>query len=144
MNDDSAILGDEPLVDGMNISLRYRRDFHVADAERLLAAARAAYRELHPDSMPNAAEEHVTCASDAIFTILEHAGLLGDRIDDRLATRASEGLELGGWQARIIIDEPEPLHPDPRRSCLRPDVFALPRTATDAGRPPRAEWPGGE
>ncbi|MFI6041587.1 hypothetical protein ACIA8C_08120 [Nocardia sp. NPDC051321] len=132
MNDDNGIVGDQPLADGTNISLRYRRDFHVADAARLLAAARTAYRELHPDSTPSAAQEHVTCASDAIFTILEHAGLLGDRIDDRLAARTSDGLELGGWRAQIVIDEPWPLHREPRRDCLRPvDVFALPRTVTD-------------
>ncbi|WP_146251344.1 hypothetical protein [Nocardia tenerifensis] len=130
MDDDDAIVGGEPLVDGMHISLRYRRDFHVADAARLLAAARAAYRELHPGSTSSAAEERVTCAAEAIFTILEHAGLLGDKVDDRLDAQAAEGLELGGWRAQIVLDEPWPLHREPRRDCLRPaDVFALRESA---------------
>jgi hypothetical protein len=118
------IHGDEPLVDGMTISLRYRRDFVVADAARLLAEARRLHRELQPGTTQADAEAMVTCAADAIYTILEHAGLIGDAADARLAVHGEAGLELAGWRSEITFN-PEPLRPD--YDCLRTgDVFALP------------------
>jgi hypothetical protein len=125
MDDDKAVLGDDPLIDGMNISLRFRRDFVVTDAARLLEAARQAYRELHPEASPQDAVVMVTSAADAIFTILERDGLLGEAIEARLAERERDGLQLGGTRAQVVLDDPAPL---PRGwDCFRTgDVFALP------------------
>ncbi|MFI9508068.1 hypothetical protein [Nocardia sp. NPDC052566] len=128
MHDNGGIIGNDPLADGMNISLRYRRDFRVTDAGRLLDVARRAYLHLHPDSTSEDAEAAVTCAADAVFTILEYDQLLGDEIETRLAAREIDGLSLGGWQAQLVLDEPQPLHRDPRGNCLRGDVFALPES----------------
>src|SRR5262245_7782201 len=99
------VIGDEPLVDGMNISVRYRRDFVVTDAARLLDAARGVFCELNPDASPDDAAEVVTCAADAIFTILEGDGLVGDAIDARLASRERDGVKVLGWRAQVVIDE---------------------------------------
>jgi hypothetical protein len=119
------ILGDEPLVDGMTISLRYRRDFVVADAARLLAEARRLHRGLRPGATQADAEATVTSAADAIYTILEHTGLIGDAADARLAAHSETGLELAGWRSEITFNDPEPLRPD--YDCLRTDdVFKLP------------------
>ncbi len=110
----------------MRLSLRLRRDFTVTDADRLLAAARRAYRQLNPGTSAREAEGMVTGAADALFVILEQAGLLGDTIDDRLAAHAVDGLALGGWRARVVLNEPFPLAPGPRSNCLRGDeVFAV-------------------
>jgi hypothetical protein len=69
----------------------------------------------------------VSCAADALFVILEHAGMLGDAVGRRLAGYAADGLTLGGGRSQVVLDEPDPLHPDPLRNCLRDgDVFALP------------------
>ncbi len=124
MPGDDSMVGDDPLADGMALSLRLRRDFTVTDAARLLAAARRLYRELDPGTSATEAREAVTCAADALFVILEHAGLLGDVADGRLG--AADGLAAAGWRAQIVIDEPAPLSPEPRSDCLRGDVFALP------------------
>ncbi len=120
------MVGYEPLATGMSLSLRLRRDFTVADADRLLAAARRIYGELNPGADAAEAVEAVTSAADALFVILEHAGLLGDATDDRLADHAADGLTMGGWRAEIVVNEPFPLSPGPRSNCLRGDVFALP------------------
>ncbi|KAB2352195.1 hypothetical protein [Actinomadura rudentiformis] len=127
MPSDDSTIGDDPLADGMALSLRLRRDFTVTDADRLLTAARRIYRELHPDTSADEAAGTVTCAADALFVILEHAGLLGDAVDDRLSGHAADGLAIGGWRAQIVLGEPAPLSPEPRSDCLRGDVFALPR-----------------
>ena len=84
----------------MALSLRLRRDFTVTDADRLLTAARRIYRELNPDTSADEASGTVTCAADALFVILEHAGLLGDAADSRLSSHAADGLAGGGWRAR--------------------------------------------
>jgi hypothetical protein len=127
-----TIVGDDPLVDGMRISVRVRRDFMVTDADRLLQAARRAYRELHPDADANEASSVVTCAADAVFTVLEYAGVVGDIADNRLARRSADGLAPGGWRAEVTINEPDPLLPG--RDCLLTgDVFALPATPSDDG-----------
>jgi hypothetical protein len=110
----------------MNLSVRLRRDFVVADAGRLLAAARRAYQELNSGTSAEEAREMVSCAADALFVLLEHAGLLGDAVDGRLAGYTAEGLAVGGWRAQVVINEPDPLSTRPRGDCLRgDDVFTL-------------------
>ena len=110
--------------------MRLRRDFTVTDAERLLAAARRTYGERHPDASADDAAAVVTCAADALYIILELAGLIGDGVDGRLADLVSEGLALGGWRAQVTVNEPDPLLPG--RDCFRiDDVFALPITGAD-------------
>ncbi|MEV0401801.1 hypothetical protein [Actinoallomurus sp. NPDC050550] len=127
MPGDDSTIGDDPLADGMALSLRLRRDFTVTDADRLLAVARRIYREIYPDTSAAEAAGAVSCAAEALFVILEHVGLLGDAADDRLSGHAADGLAVGGWRAQIVIDEPAPLSPYPRSDCLRRgDVFALP------------------
>ncbi|MGN9914459.1 hypothetical protein ACTMTJ_43700 [Phytohabitans sp. LJ34] len=131
MSDEDGVIGDEPLVDGMILSVRLRRDFTVTDAGRLLVAARRLYCELNPDVSADEARALVTCAADALFVILEHAGLLGDATDDRLAGHAVDGLAVEGWRAEAVINEPFPLSPDLRGNCLRGDVFAIPNRYKD-------------
>ena len=127
-----TMVGDDPLVDGMSISVRMRRDFTVTNAARFLAAARRAYRELHPDADANEANTMVMCAADAVFTVLEHAGLLGHTVEDRLARGVPDGLALGGRRAQFTVNEPDPLPPG--YDCFRTgDVFALPTTDVDEG-----------
>ena len=127
MSPDDGVIGDDPLVAGMRLSLRLRRDFVITDPDRLLAAARDVYRELTPGADVGQAQATVTGAADALFVILEHAGLLGEVVDERLASHAPNGLALGGSRAQIVINEPAPLAPGPRTDCLREkDVFALP------------------
>lgn len=124
---DDGVTGDGPLVDGMRLSVRLRRDFTVTDADGLLAAARRTYCELNPGTSAAEANDVVVCAADALFVILEQAGLLGRAADDRLAGHASNGLATGGWRAQIVLDEPHPLAPRQQSECLRgDDVFALP------------------
>jgi hypothetical protein len=123
--DQDVISVGEPLADGMHIAVRLRRDFTVTDATRLLAAARAAYLELHPGATQNDAAEVVTSAADAIFALLEHDGLLGHTADRALAAHSAHGLQPGGWRAQVTIDEPHHLSPGP--DCFtHGDVFALP------------------
>ena len=132
MSGDGTVSGDDPLVDGLSLSLRLRRDFSVADAARLLAAARRTYQDLNPDAGADEASAMVSCAADALFVILEHAGLLGEDADSRLEGYTRDGLKLGGWQAQVVANEPWPLSPEPRHDCLRGDVFALPPDQTEA------------
>lgn len=126
VSSDGTVIGDDPLADGMNVSVRFRRDFVVTDAARLLATARGVFLELNPTATPDDADAAVASTADAIFTILERDGLIGDAVDARLAAREADGLGLAGWQAQLIPNEPEPLRPG--QSCLRGDVFALPQT----------------
>jgi hypothetical protein len=131
MADHDGVIGDDPLVDGMNLSVRLRQDFTVTDAGRLLAAARRIYRDLNPGTTADEAQAMVSCAADALFVILEHAGIIGEAFDDRLADYAAEGLEAGGNRAEVVPNEPWPLS-SPRGDCLRTgDVFALPPDAID-------------
>lgn len=124
------VVGDAPLVDGMAISVRMRRDFTVTDADRFLAAGRRMLRELHPDVSEADAATMVTCATDALFVVLEHAGLIGGSADDRLAGRASDGLAVAGWRAQVTVNEPNPLPARP--DCLRTgDVLACPTARRD-------------
>ena len=129
---DDGVIGDDPLVNGMSLSVRLRRDFTVTDADRLLATARRTYRELNPGTSAEEACEMVSCAADALFVILEHAGLLGDAVDSRLAGYTPGGLAVGGSRAQVVLNEPDPLSPRPRGDCFRGgDVFALPPSDDD-------------
>jgi hypothetical protein len=128
VGDDITAVGDGLLVDGMTVSLRYRPDFVVTDAAGLLDAARRAFCELNPQASSVEAVASVTCAADAIYTILERDGLIGDAIDARLADHGPDGIEALGWRAEVV-DEPAPLRPG--WDCLRTgDVFALPTSAS--------------
>jgi hypothetical protein len=121
------VIGDDPLVDGMSLSVRLRLDFTVTDADRLLATARRIHQDLNPGTSAAEARTMVSCAADALFVILEDAGLLGDAVDGRLAGYARDGLAVGGGRAQVVPDEPQPLSPRPREDCVRgEDVFALP------------------
>jgi hypothetical protein len=112
----------------MRIALRLRRDFVVTDAGQLLATARQAHRQLNPGTTEQDAIEAVTSAADAVFMLLEQAGLLGSAADTSLAGYESEGLALGGWRAQVTFDDPRPLPSGP--DCFRDDdVFALPGSA---------------
>ncbi|QIS08593.1 hypothetical protein [Nocardia arthritidis] len=135
MSGADGMIGDEPLADGMEISLRYRLDLRVTDARRLLAAARRAYLELNPDATAAEAQGEVRCAAEAIGEILAHAGLFGDgEVHRRLESRVDDGVEVGGWAARICVDEPYPLSPSPLGNCLRGDeIFEVPARDGDDG-----------
>jgi hypothetical protein len=124
---DDAGTGDQ-LVDGMNLSIRLRRDFTVTDAGRLLVAARRMYQELNPGTSTDDAEAMVSCAADAFYVVLEHAGLIGDAVDERLTTYRGDGLDVGGWRSEVVANDPWPLSPGPLSNCLTgaEDVFALP------------------
>jgi hypothetical protein len=123
--DQGMIIGSEPLTDGMHIAVRLRRDFTVTDAGLLLAAARPAYMELNPGAAHHDTAQVVTSAADAIFTILEHDGLLGRAVDRALAARADHGLQPDRWRAQVTINEARRLPPGP--DCLtQDDVFAQP------------------
>jgi hypothetical protein len=124
------VVGDDPLVDGMAMSVRVRRDFTVTDADRLLATARRIYRELYPGASAADAATMVTCAADALFMVLERAGLIGNLADDRLAGHESDGLAVAGWRAQVTVNEPNPLPAGADCLCTE-DVFALPATSAD-------------
>jgi hypothetical protein len=121
------VVGDDPLVDGMRVAVRLRRDFVVADSEQLLAAGRRTYMRLNPGATEQDAAGAVTGVADVIFILLEGAGLIGDVADSTLATYQSDGLELGGWHGQVTIDDPWPLTVRP--DCVERDVFALPPTS---------------
>ena len=111
----------------MKLSVRLRRDFTVTDAGRLLAAARRMYQELNPGSSADDAEAMVSFAADAFYVILDHAGLIGDAVDERLIAYRGDGLDVGGWRAEVVADDPWPLSPGLLSNCVGPDdVFALP------------------
>jgi hypothetical protein len=121
----SKVIGDEPLEDGMHVAIRIRRDFMITDAQRVLDAARTAYRELNPESSQAEAAESVSSAADAVFTILERAGILGPEADNALAARAMDGLASQGQRAQVTINENRRLLAAP--DCFADDdVFALP------------------
>src|SRR2546430_16423540 len=52
VGDDIMVIGDEPLVDGMNISLRYRRDLVGTHAAPPLDAAPRGFCGLEPPATP--------------------------------------------------------------------------------------------
>lgn len=130
VDDDGGIIGGDPLREGMYLSVRLRRDFLVTDAARLLGAARRVYRDLNPGATAQDAAVAVTCAADAVFVIVESAGMLGDAADAGLAAHEADGLRAGGFRAQVVIDEPGPLPAG--WDCLRTgDVFALPPSAIE-------------
>jgi len=109
----------------MHVAIRIRRDFVITDAQRVLVAGRTAYRELNPESSQAEADESVSSAADAIFTILEHAGVLGPKADAAVAARATDGLVPQGQRAQLTINEKRRLPASP--DCFADDdVFALP------------------
>lgn len=123
-----TIVGDDPPADGMHVSVRVRRDFTIIDADRFLELARQAYRGLHPDAEADEAHAMVTSVADAMFAILEHAGVVGDVVEAKLRSSEASGLMLGGWRAQVTANESDPLLPG--RDCLRTDdVFAVPSSA---------------
>ena len=123
--DEGIIVGDEPPADGMYLAVRIRCDFTVANAERMLAAARGAYVDLNPGSSEQDAADVVTSAADAIFTLLERDGVIGSATEARLADGAEFGLEAGGWRAQVTTNQKPRLPAGP--DCFdRGDVFALP------------------
>jgi hypothetical protein len=125
--ENDAVIGDDPLIDGMRLSVRLRYDFAVSDASRLLAAARRIYQDLNPGAGADETDAMVTCAADALFVVLEHAGLFGAGVDEQLAAYRNSGLEVSGSRAQVVPNEPCPLSGTPRGDCLRTeDVFALP------------------
>ncbi|MFJ9695660.1 hypothetical protein [Kitasatospora sp. NPDC101183] len=85
---------------GMTISVRHRQDVVVADPERLLAAARAAFRELHPDIPDADVPAHVADVHDAVFALLERFGRLADGTD---------GLSPAGDRVEVVLDVDRPL-----------------------------------
>jgi hypothetical protein len=123
------VVGGKPLADGMLISVRMRRDFVVADAERFLRAARRAYVDMTGGTEADAAQM-VTCAADAIFAFIERAGMTGHALDDFLEA-AADGLTIGGQIAHVTMDQDQPL---PTGRCWFgynvDDVFALPPEAS--------------
>lgn len=123
--DHDNIAGNEPLVDGMHVVVRLRRDFTVTDAAQLLAAARTAYIRDNPGTGPQDAEAAVTSAADAVFTILGSRGLLGPAADQALADGARDGLRPGGWRAQVTLNEAYRL-PSGWACFEDGDVFALP------------------
>ena len=133
VSESGQTVGDDPLVEGMAISLRLRRDFTVTDADRLLHAARRMYRDLNPGASAEDADAMVTCAADALFVVLEQAGLLGDAANGRLAAHEAEGLAVAGWRAEVTLNEPNPLLAG-SNGLRTDDVFALP-APNAAGRP---------
>lgn len=86
------------------------------------------YQDLNSGATDQDAAEVVTCAGDAIFTLLEHAGVLGSAADSALAAYEPEGLTLGGQRAQVTFNDPDPLPSGP--DCFGDhDVFALPASA---------------
>ncbi|GAB1509064.1 hypothetical protein [Actinophytocola sp. KF-1] len=131
----------EPVTprEGMTVSVRLRRDVVITDPGRFLAAARAAYRDLHPGCGDAEAAEAVADVTDAVFALIEHtwpaggsslwpdwnrpevgrnAPLPGDR-----ETGQPDGLHPAGWLLKVDT-EPQPLQD---YGCfLPPDPFASP------------------
>ncbi|MFI6154379.1 hypothetical protein ACIBCA_17040 [Kitasatospora sp. NPDC051170] len=118
-------------AEGMTISVWHRQDVVVVDPERFMAAARAAFRQLHPDVPEQAVAEHVADVHDAAFALLDlhgrltpdppgtTAGLPGRRFADR-----PDGLSPAGDHVEIVLDVPRPLQD---YGCFGPEnAFARP------------------
>ena len=112
MADDDGYIGADRLVDGMRISLRMRRDFVVTDAARFLAAGRRAFMDLHPDVTEETAAEHVWCAADAVYAVLERDGFMSEQDADGLAGR--------GGRQQLTFNDPAPLSYPP--NCFEGDL----------------------
>lgn len=110
VTDDDGVIGDDPLVNGMSLSIRLRRDFTVVDGDRLLAAARRAYRELNPGTSAEEACEFVSCAADALF--------VSSNTLDCSATRSTAGSPVtppAGWK---LVDGVHKSCSTSRNRCL--------------------------
>ncbi len=115
----------------MIISVRTRRDVVVVDPARFLAAARAAYRDLHPD----ADEAEITDVYDAVGVLLDRFGPLASDAPDQLVGYGGplpghrvldrpDGLSPAGELQQIVVDDPMALQD---YGCFLPeDPFALP------------------
>jgi hypothetical protein len=138
----------------MTISVRMRRDVVVADPQRFLAAARRAYRDLHPEVDEAEAAGLIVDAVDAAYALLERFGHL-EPDDPRAAARRAptvhhtpehtgrapvdgppdprrpDGLSAAGWRTQIVLNDPMPLR-DP--GCFdQADPFALPSDSSPHG-----------
>jgi hypothetical protein len=118
VDDDSSLIGFDPLVDGMRITLRLRRDLTVNDAAAVLAAGRRAFLDLHPDIEAHTVEEHVTCAADAVYALLDRDGVMSDHRE--------VGLVSGGFREQLSFNDPLPLPDPPHCFDGHVDYFALP------------------
>ena len=49
-------------------------------------------------------EAMVSSAADAFYVRLDHAGLTGDAVDDRLTTCRGDRLDVSGWRAEVAND----------------------------------------
>ncbi|GAA0383177.1 hypothetical protein Acor_70680 [Acrocarpospora corrugata] len=104
---------------GMTISVRTRRDVVIVDPERFMAAARAAFRDLHPDLSEETAAKSVADVYDAVNILLDRLGRLaadapemplgrggsppGQRVLDR-----PDGLSPAGELQQIVLNDPMP------------------------------------
>jgi hypothetical protein len=133
-------------VSGMTISVRSRRDVVIVDPDQFLAAARRAYRDVHPDVSEEGAAESIVDAVDATYALLERFGqLLPDdpagmiMMPSRGRTSQAEGslpgkdgqdaertdgLSPAGWRTQVVLNETVTLQD---YGCFGPeDPFALP------------------
>ncbi|NRQ30705.1 hypothetical protein HII36_02485 [Nonomuraea sp. NN258] len=119
-----------PVV-GMTISVRTRRDVVIADSERFLAAARAAYRDLYPEVSEESAAENVRDVYDAVHILLDRYGRLAADASETLGPRGldrPDGLVPAGEVQQVVLGDPMTLQD---YGCFLPgDPFALP---TEAG-----------
>lgn len=118
---------------GMVVSVRTRQDVVIADPERFLAAARAAYRDLTPGATEEEAAEHVHDVRDAVFVLLERFGRLAadphpapSEGPGLPAPERPDGLSPAGDLTQLVFDDPGTLR---GYGCFLPeDPFALPPT----------------
>ncbi len=118
---------------GMVVSVRTRQDVVIADPERFLAAARAAYRELTPGATEETAAEQVRDVRDAVFALLERFGRLAAGPPGHTGPPGPEllhdldrpnGLSPAGEITQLVFDDPQVLQ---GYGCFLPeDPFALP------------------
>lgn len=118
MDDKANVIGNDPLVDGLRISVRFRRDFLVTNAADVLAAGRRAFLDLNPAASEEDAEQHVTGAADAVFALLHRDGLTSEQDAIGLAAR--------GCREEVTFNDPRPLPHPPNCFEGDTDFFALP------------------
>ncbi|TKK87342.1 hypothetical protein FDA94_17705 [Herbidospora galbida] len=123
------------LRQGMTISVRTRRDVVVVDPARFMAAARAAYRDLHPGVSEEEAADNVVDVYDAVHVLLDRLGRLAPDAPETLIGRGGplpghrvldrpDGLSPAGELQEIVLDDPMALQD---YGCFLPeDPFALP------------------
>jgi hypothetical protein len=112
-DDDSADEVDVGLPPtGQRLSVQMRHDFVLEDPDRLLAAGRAAYSATWPQDQPEAAEQHVTNETTAIWELIHDQS-----IDEFIAEATDNGLADAGGQT-VVLRVDEALADDP--NWLRP------------------------